>query len=551
MTDTQDISNDLSAWIDGELSDARSKQVAEAVQADPDLATEADELRQVASLISQFAPPELPDDFAQRIVEQAIQPKPNHFPHWACFCVAASVLITTGIALLLFEDGKVPPSSLAYHSAEDAESDTRTVFETKGTAVDEGELKTEADAIALRRRKPSSDFFGKAGVNGKIDVAEELLAKRSSHSHALKASKDLGDMAQINPAEPATPVAGISEGRDKGYKKLAEIVADDATSDSPRISAPAERIGKSGKKDGDSRGVSAKGGALFDRGSVATKSEAARRMSRKPVGHERVQAKGKGSRMKSRAGPGRYDVASNVVQARTEAQATITEMQNSLPVRQTVPGGPPGQKAIRIHAFQMRQRTQPENLEQTETVYAKSLKVGQQRIEGILRYNNIELVEQNQPLLNAGQAVAVSENTAALPATQQLQSNSPRNQIDGKIAAPAAQVQYMVFGGKSQIATLRSQVRVLNSSLVMDKANEVASLEAKSSKQKNTFSSLIPKDSEQVQTPTQAASQAERPAKPSPPAPITKPARASQTGTCSQISTPAVDILIITVEERK
>ena len=45
MTDTQDISNDLSAWIDGELPDARAKQVAEAVQADPALAAEADELR--------------------------------------------------------------------------------------------------------------------------------------------------------------------------------------------------------------------------------------------------------------------------------------------------------------------------------------------------------------------------------------------------------------------------------------------------------------------------------------------------------------------------
>jgi hypothetical protein len=125
--------------------------------------------------------------------------------------------------------------------------------------------------------------------------------------------------------------------------------------------------------------------------------------------------------------------------------------------------------------------------------------------------------------------------------------------MDSKIAAPpTAQVQYMVFGGESQIATLRSQVRVLNGTSEKAKANEVAAIEAKQmQKEQRTTSSLIPQDSEQVQTPTQASSQTEQPAKISPPAPKTKPTRAPQRETRSQISTPAVDILIITVEERK
>jgi hypothetical protein len=518
------------------------------VQADSALAAEADELRQVASLISQFGAPELPDDFAQRIVEQAIQPKPSHFPRWASFCVAASVLITTGIALLLFEDGEAPQSSLAYHTAEDAGSVTRTVLDAKEKDFGEAELKTEADAPPLRRRKPSSNFFGTAEADRKLDVAEEHLAKRSSGSDALNSSEELDC---IRPAKPNTLAKGIA-GKNKAYKKLPEIAADDAIHDAPEINAPAERMGKVRTKAEEARELSLKDGVLVAISPVVTQPKAAGRVSKKSGGYDRVQAKGKGSRMKSRAGPGRYDVMSNVMQARTEAQATITTMQRALPVSQTVPGGPPGQKAIRIHAFQMRQRTQPETLEQTETVYAKSLEAGQQRIEGILRYNNIELVKQNQPLLNAGQAVAVSGNPAALPATQQLQPNSPRDQIGWKIAAPAAsQVQYMVFGGQSQIATLRSQVRVLNATREKAKANEVAAIEAKQRKQKRALSSLIPQDSEQAQTPTEAASQTEQPAKTSPSAPQTTAPPAPQRETRSQISTPAVDILIITVEERK
>jgi hypothetical protein len=552
MTDTQDISNDLSAWIDGELPGARAKQVAEAVQADPALAAEADELRQVASLISQFGAPELPDDFAQRIVEQAIQPKPSHFPRWASFCVAASVLVTTGIALLLFEDGEAPQSSLAYHSEEDAESDDLTVLDAEATDFGGVELNTEADAIRLRRRKPSSNFFGTAEADRKLDVAEEHLAKRSSGSDALKVREELDG---IRPAKPIIPAKGLA-GKNKACKKLPEIAADDAIHDAPEINAPAERMGKVRTKAEGARELSLKDETLVTISPVVTKPKAAGRVSKKSVEYDRVQARGKGSRKTSRAGPGRYDAVSNFAQARDEAQATITEMQNAAAVSQTVPGGPPGQKAIRLDTFQMRQRTQPENLEQTETVYAKSQEAGQQRIERLLLRNNIELVEQNQPLLNAGQAVAVSDNTAPPPVTLKQKLNSSRFKINSKTtthAAPAAsQVQYMVFGGQSQIKTLRSQIQVLNGTNEKVKVNEVASNRIAPMKQQKLLSSLIPQDIEQVQAPTQVASQTEQPAKISPPPALkTQPAGDTQRETLRQISTPAVDILIITVEERK
>jgi hypothetical protein len=499
MTDTQDISNDLSAWIDGELSDARSEQVAKAVQSDPALAAESDELRQVAALLRQLDAPSLPDDFAQRIAAQAIQPKPNHFPHWASICVAASVLVATGTALLIFQNDDMQPPSLAYND----ESKENRIATAESVAVDAVELRTEADAIHVGLKTRD------AGASAK------------EYARDREVRENLDDISPIRAAKPGAP-----RERARANKKVGKYkgrIAKDAVPGpvlSPVASnrKPTRKIGKKAGHDAnvDERNAPAK------------------------------QTRG-------RAGLGQYDAVANVCQARTDAQATVAMMQNCLPVAQTVPGGPPGQKPIQFYAFRLNQHRRPENREQNETVYAKSLEAGQQRVEGLLRYNGIELVKKNQPLLNTGQVVTVSTRRLAGPATGQIQSKTTR---DSKTAArSASQVQYIVFGGQSQIKTLRSQVQVLNAATEEPKADEAPKAEEMAAKQ---VDSLAKKET--IPSPILAGG-----LKPTlmssdidPPEAVTRlqaaKAKATQARSKQQrsaLSPPPVDVLIITVEERK
>lgn len=509
MTDSQDISNDLSAWIDGELSDARSEQVAKAVQSDPALAAEADELRQVASLLSQFAPPALPDDFAQRIAAQAIPPKPSHFPRWASLCVAASVLVATGTALLLFQNDDIQQPSLAYND----ESKENRIAATESITDDSVELKTEAEAIHRRMK----------------DLDEKLYTEKKDHRdlEVPKVAEELADTRSIRPAKPVARFPVASKRASKTASKTA------------------------GKKAGKYKGSIAKdatpGQVLSP---VASNPQPTRQIGKK-ADNGIATGDGPVNQTMGRAGPGRYDAALNMDQARTEAQATVTMMQNSLPVAQTVPGGPPGQKPIQFQAFRTNQHRQAKNGEQSETVYAKSLKAGQQRIEGLLYRNGIELVKQNQPLLNNRQAVLVGGWSKMVARAQVVQAKATADTSDdSQTDAPVTgQLKYMVFGGQSQIKELRSQVQVLNAANKTAKAEEVAADQVDSLAKEETIpapilegdvkptaisSDIDPPDTETRQRTAKSKSH---------------PAKRKQQR--SSLSPPPVDVLIITVEERK
>ena len=111
----------------------------------------------------------------------------------------------------------------------------------------------------------------------------------------------------------------------------------------------------------------------------------------------------------------------------------------------------------------------------------------------------------------------------------------------------------MVFGGKSQIKELRRQVSVLNAANEKAKAEEVTVKQADSLEQKETIPApilegdlkptLISSDIDPPQTGTLARSSKSSTNAPSAPPTSSEPLR--------QIKTPAVDILIIMVEERK
>ena len=583
MTDTQDISNDLSAWIDGELSDARAKQVAEAVQADPALAAEADELRQVASLIGQLGGPgELPANFAQRVAEQAIQHKTSRFPHWASFCVAASVLIATGTALMLFQDNDTYQTSLAYHSEEDAKRDEGTAAGIELDAVDDAvELGTEADALHRRPRELVDKRASK--------VLNEDFAKKELNRDAFKGDEEISASGRIAAPKPG-PQPIRFRGKGGGNQKLSDRAA--------KVNKPplAALVKEDLNKDGQVTYASKAGRDISELRAIAVPEPSAltRRytgkgrdykglveqpaevaitpVAPKPRGPRRIGKKSSAyaktqdwdadaeNRLRRRAGPGPYDAVSNMAQARTEAQATVTMMQSDSPIVRkastivlNVPGGPPGQQAIQLQAFRMDQQPQPENREQTETVYVKSLDAGQKRIEGLLSYNGIEMVKQNQPLLNNGQAVLVGgwNNVARAQATQPKPRNT--SSADSKTDTPVTgQLQYMVFGGKTQIKELRRQVSVLNASIQTAEAKKKAADASVKVPEKEIVPEPILAELKPTPIPNEPdVAQTETLAKNSKPAAKAPSAKPTSSEPLRQIKTPAVDILIIMVEERK
>ena len=115
------MSDDISAFLDGELDDTARRDVAAAIAADAALQIELDETREVRDLVRGLAPPALPADFLESMlasVAAADDPDPTAEPApvveitaargrrrgWtrvvaAAAGVAASVAIVAAVAL--------------------------------------------------------------------------------------------------------------------------------------------------------------------------------------------------------------------------------------------------------------------------------------------------------------------------------------------------------------------------------------------------------------------------------------------------------------------
>ena len=64
-------SQDLSAWLDGELSGPEARRVVQAVEADPALRAEADALAAVRRAVRELSRQKAPDDFVARVLAEA------------------------------------------------------------------------------------------------------------------------------------------------------------------------------------------------------------------------------------------------------------------------------------------------------------------------------------------------------------------------------------------------------------------------------------------------------------------------------------------------
>ena len=78
---SQDIEDDLSAWLDGELSEARAKEVETAVAADPRLTKLAESLKKTRALMASLSTPE-PSPRVRALVLSELAKTPEKRSFW-------------------------------------------------------------------------------------------------------------------------------------------------------------------------------------------------------------------------------------------------------------------------------------------------------------------------------------------------------------------------------------------------------------------------------------------------------------------------------------
>jgi hypothetical protein len=103
---------DLSAWLDGELEQPRRQQVADALQADPALREELDELQTVRQMVRALPREKAPGDFVARVLAEAERGRlfgshharrESAFLRWARYAsVAAVLLVAASVGFVVY-----------------------------------------------------------------------------------------------------------------------------------------------------------------------------------------------------------------------------------------------------------------------------------------------------------------------------------------------------------------------------------------------------------------------------------------------------------------
>ncbi|MBN1554789.1 MAG: zf-HC2 domain-containing protein [Phycisphaerae bacterium] len=166
MTEHEDIREQLSAYLDGELSEPDARRVEEALADDARLAEDLEQLRKTRRLVQSLPRERLGDDFAAKVMRAAVQrgvtagaqpwkPAPLPNPWRRYLSVAALILFAVGLGVFvsveMYDAGPEPArrSELAIKTPD--EMDKPESFGR--VARDLGELRTElaAEEEAPRR----------------------------------------------------------------------------------------------------------------------------------------------------------------------------------------------------------------------------------------------------------------------------------------------------------------------------------------------------------------------------------------------------------------
>lgn len=177
MTEREKIQNDLSAYLDGELSSPRAGQIQQALADDAGLSTELDELRAVRNLLAALPRERAPGDLAESVLQRAERASLVDAPvigaqgrpfRWMRYTAAAAMLVmATALGAMLvsaFWPPDIPPEVPGPLAHEDA-----TV---RGPA---GRGSTVDDSIAKRR-----EVSKEAPDHGTVDKSTTLGGTRGT-----------------------------------------------------------------------------------------------------------------------------------------------------------------------------------------------------------------------------------------------------------------------------------------------------------------------------------------------------------------------------------
>lgn len=102
---SHDVEEDLTAWLDGELPEARANEVAAAVAADAQLAKKVEALKKTRALLSSLATPE-PSPRLRALVLSEVAKTPEKRPFWPALFLGFAA--AAGIAALMWWPRETP-----------------------------------------------------------------------------------------------------------------------------------------------------------------------------------------------------------------------------------------------------------------------------------------------------------------------------------------------------------------------------------------------------------------------------------------------------------
>ncbi|MHC4715634.1 MAG: anti-sigma factor family protein [Planctomycetota bacterium] len=172
----------LSAYLDGELSDAQARDLEQALQRDPDLSAELDSLRKVSGLVRSLPRARAPEDLADRVLERVergrllegtAQERTRPAGWWLSrLATAAVVLIAVGAGAFVVAKLSTP-SWVDRHGPGEG---TAAVGESTDTDAIDAAARTSGersggDAVLIAKggapsSAPGSSRMGKSGLAG-------------------------------------------------------------------------------------------------------------------------------------------------------------------------------------------------------------------------------------------------------------------------------------------------------------------------------------------------------------------------------------------------
>ncbi len=205
MTEKERIRQQLSGYLDGELSEANRREVQRAVEADAELAKELRQLQKVRELVGRLPREQASEDFVSNVLAQAERrdligptaetraPRSTLWVRW--LASAAVLLIAVGIVSVIAVVLSKPASPERL-----AEADRREPV---------GRLARDVNEFAETRVPPPGERIairGKEGLAG-AELAKTVAAKeRPLAKHARRS----GDLAKTEAKVEAAPVTALA-----------------------------------------------------------------------------------------------------------------------------------------------------------------------------------------------------------------------------------------------------------------------------------------------------------------------------------------------------